>query len=285
MTTTVIQDAITAIVNGEAFLVIVDDSSEVPAFSVLRQLMSTPFTCAMPVLTFLSEQNYSDTLALQRMNQPEIVDKPLTPAKFLPKLLDLFKRWETPPFFLLRQSLYQLMNGNEEGGLKILKVLCERESTVKHCALQVFATYFFRVKNDPKTAEKFLLASLKQYGKNLASITTLGDIYMRHAMPKLAQKLFQSAKNSLPNSLALNPDIIQSSLMLSEMDQVMEHLVVMHQHGYMPNTALSFLSRVMVSEGSENIAEASFNIKQGVLSKIQRAWDDTEEAVLSKAAG
>ena len=283
-TTSIVQDAMTAVFSGEAFLAVIDDSNETPAFSIIRQLMASPFTCAIPTLAFSSDQNVLEQTALARMNQPEIVEKPLTPAKFVPKFQSLIKLWETTPYFLLRQSVYQLLTNNEEHGLKILTVLAEKESEVKHMAVQVLATYLFRVKHDPKAAEKLLLASLKQSSKNLANIMTLGDIYLCSSMPKLAQRLFLSAKNTLPNSQSIFPDIAQASIVLGEMDMAIEHLMTMYNKNFMPATALSFLSRIMVAEGKEDHAETTFGIKRSVLTKIQKSWDDSDDISVERTA-
>lgn len=283
-TTSIVQDAIEIILSGEAFIAIIDDHNENPAFSIIRQLMASPYTCTIPTLTFSSDQNVLEQPALQRMNQPEIIEKPLTPAKFIPKFQALIKLWETTPYFLLRQSVYQILTNNEEQGIKILKVLAEKESSVKHMAIQVLATYLFRIKHDPKSAEKLLLASLKQSNKNLANIMTLGDIYLHSSMPKLAQRLFLSAKNTLPNSYSIFPDIVQASVILSEMDLAVEHLMTMFNKNFMPSTALSFLSRIMVSEGKEDHAETTFGIKRSILTKIQSSWEDSDDLPIERAA-
>src|SRR5690606_36246397 len=115
---------------GEAYLVIVDDCTETPATSSLRRLIVDPVSALTPTLCFLFSQKGASEDAIRTLGLPAIVQKPLTPAKFLPTFQSLVKTWENEVFSVMRTMAYQIMNNKEADCIEILTKL----STVPQAA-------------------------------------------------------------------------------------------------------------------------------------------------------
>lgn len=120
-----VERAVALVKQGQAFLVIADDTQSRPAIKLLRHLVSDPISVCTPVLSFLLESHKHETGAMSRMGRPQIVDKPLTPSKFIPGFVNLVKMWEKEPLLTLRKANYHFLAGNDGQGLRMLIKLSE----------------------------------------------------------------------------------------------------------------------------------------------------------------
>ncbi len=265
-----IDRAVSALRGGQAFLVITDDTIALPVVRHVRHLLSDPIAICTPVLSFLLETHKSETAALSRLGRPQIVDKPLTPSKFVPGFVQLVRNWEREPLAALRRANYQFLNGNDAVGLRALFKLLEEEATQPFAA-QALAVHLRRL-GKVKEAEAILLATLKKAPRDLGTMTALADLYMHAAMPKLSHRLLAGARQAYNQSHVMMPDLVQSALLMGDVDDAIGNLYIMLRGGYMEEEVAGFLARLLFAEGREAEAERVLNTNRGLLKKIQSAW-------------
>ncbi len=259
---------------GQAFLVITDDTLQVPSVRHVRYLLSDPLTVCTPVLTFLLEAHKNETTSLTKMGRPQIVDKPLTPSKFVPGFVQLVKTWEKEPFVSLRKANYQFLGGNDATGLRTLVKLMETGEVSALCAQSV--ALHLRRQGKVKEAEKVLLALLKRFPRELGPMMALADLYMHTAMPKLAYRLLIGARGSFGQSMAMMPDLVQAALMMGQIDDAISSLMLMLKAGLADDDSMQFLARLLFAEGREVEAERLLASNRAAFKKIQAAWAASE---------
>lgn len=269
-----VEKAVSAVKQGLAYLIIVDDTIEVPAVTNIRYLLTDPVAAVTPVLSFLLDHHKGEQKALRHLGQPEIVDKPLTPSKFVPGFVNLVKRWETEPYLTLRRANYQFLNGNDQTGLKHLLGLKDN-TIIQHLVAQALSLHMRRI-GKVKEAETFMLSVLKRSPRDLGTMLSLGDLYMHAAMPSLAHRLFNGARNAFPTSLSMLPDLVQAALLKGDIDLSIRYLEEMFAKEFFPEATQSFLARLLYSEGREGDAERVLNNNRASFRRIQIGWEQAE---------
>ena len=265
------REAIDIIKRKEAYILIVDDSLEEPSANMIRYLMLDPIIYATPIFTFLLEDHKFERLPLASMGFKEIVAKPLTPSKFVPSFTAMIKRWETKPMMALRGIFYRYYDDHNEPKLKeLLGKLALVESTAPLVS-PILATILMKEGNLSE-AEKTLLEKIKADPKNLCSVLTLGNLYLVHAMPHVAKRLFISAHKQFDHSCCLIPDIVQAEIMLCNFESALEHLQKMANRKYMTDTVLPFMARIAYALGRKQDAQEYMVDKKGLFQKIERSW-------------
>jgi CheY-like chemotaxis protein len=88
-----IEQAATLIKQGRASILIADDTPTLPASKVIRHMLQDPITILTPTISFLLESNRPEAAALQKLLTLQLVDKPLTPSKFMPAFINLIRKW------------------------------------------------------------------------------------------------------------------------------------------------------------------------------------------------
>ena len=277
-----VDQAVNAVKSGLAFLIILDDSVDVPVTGHLRNLICDPVTSIVPTLAFASDSAHNDRKALSWFGAHQVVDKPLTPSKFLPGFQHLVKRWESQPYVTLRKASYALMSGADDVAIQVLDKL-RTLGPIQGVATRCLATHVLR-RGNIREAESMLLDSLKQEPRDLSTMVALGDLYMNAAMPKLAYRLFLGARNAYSSSLAVLPDLVQSSLMLGQMDDAITFLYQMHRENFMPQITGRYLSRLLFSQGREAEAEKVLNNNRVALEKLRKSWHNAESQPLAAAS-
>lgn len=269
-----VQKAAAAIREGLANLVVVDDTPTVPAVAHIRYLMTDPITILTPTLAFLSETNFQESPAMLKMGRPGIVEKPLTPSKFLPGFVNLVKMWERPAHIALRQANYMVQSGNVAGGIRTMIKLRDQPDLI-HLTTQALALHL-RSMGKIKEAEALLINTLKSASKDLGTIIALADLYMHVAMPALAHRLLLGATNAYGQTVAVYPDLMQAALMKGSADLAISYLELLHRKGYMPDMTSTFLARLLFSEGQYAEAERVLNNNRATFNKMRSGWVDAE---------
>jgi Flp pilus assembly protein TadD len=276
-----VERAIDMVRQGQAFLIIVDDTAQAPAVRHIRHLLSDPLAVCTPILSFLLEAHKHESHAIAKLGRPQIVDKPLTPSKFIPGFVNLVRNWEKEPLIGVRRANYQLIAGNEGAALKTLLKVAENDTVQALCA-QGLALHLRRL-GKIKEAETLLLNSLKRAPRELGTMMTLADLYLHAAMPRLAQRLLATARNTFNPSMCMLPDLVQASLLLGQVDKAVEHLYTMQRAGFREDETTAFLARLLIAEGRESEAEKVLNNNKAALKRIQSGWDTAEMQPMTAA--
>jgi hypothetical protein len=276
-----VQRAVQLVRQGQAFMVITDDTLSVPASRHIRHLLSDPITVCTPVLTFQLEAHRHETTAIQRLGRPEIVEKPLTPSKFIPGFMNLVKTWERDPFLTLRRANYQFLQGNDGNAIHHLNRLSSID-TVRHFCAQAIALHLRRA-GKVREAEGVLLAALKQSPRELGTMLALAELYLHAAMPKLAWRLLVGARSVYGQATAILPDVVQTALLLGSLDDAVGALYTLSRAGYSEEETNGFLARVLFAEGREAEAERLLIANKNGFKRIQSAWIAAEQQPLPSA--
>ena len=280
--TSSIESGVNAIQQGLGYILIVDDSVELPALAATRYLLNDATTCLTPTLCFIQESNRPEAIAMTRIGRPEVTEKPLTPSKFLPAFSKLIKRWESAPWIGLRQSVYQANNGNLATSIKGL--IAATQDNVVHSLAAISLAHTFRSLGKLKQAETILLGALKRAPRDLGLMIAIGDFYMHASMPKLAYRFFAGARNSFPQSMAVIPDLIQTNILMGNLDDAITHLYSMYKQGYV-HPVQDYLARTLFAEGRDEEAERVMHNNKSVFARLQASWTNAESQNLNLAAG
>jgi Flp pilus assembly protein TadD len=255
---------------GQAFLVIADDTLNVPSTRHVRYLLSDPMTICTPVMSFLLEAHKNEIAALTKMGRPQIVEKPLTPSKFIPGFINLVKMWEKEPWMSLRRANYEFLGGRDASGIRALAKLMEIDQVAQLCAQSLALR--LRKLGKVKEAETVLLNVLKRAPRELGTMMALADLYLHTAMPKLAHRLLLGARTSYAQSLAMVPDLVQAEIMTGQLGDAINSLNLLLRAGATDDDTIDFLGRLLFAEGRETEAERVLNNNKTAFKKIQTAW-------------
>jgi tetratricopeptide (TPR) repeat protein len=266
---------------GHAYLVIADDTPLMPATRLLRYLLTDPITVCTPVLTLLLEGNKAEAAALGRMGRPVIVDKPLTPSKFVPGFVQLVRTWEKEPYLSLRKANHQLQAGDDAHAIRALSRLKE-DNELRQMATQSLALQLRRL-GKIKEAESLLLGALKKAPRELGTMMALADLYLNAAMPKLAHRLLLGARTAFSTSVAMMPDLVQSALLMGHIEDAIHSLYILQKANFMEAETTAFLTRLLYAEGREAEAEKILNNNKTALKRIITGWTQAENHPLNAA--
>jgi hypothetical protein len=268
-----VDQALAAIKQGLAFMLIIDDDHEWPAAIKLRQVMADPIGPLVPTICFVLEAHRSDIEAVRMMGRPRLVDKPLTPSKFIPGFTDTVKTWENQPFLNLRRTGYAMMSDKSNTDIKILEKLVPMEK-IGSLAAQSLALRL-RATNQHKNAEQLLLQTLKSSPRDFGTMIQLADLYQNFAMPKVAQRLFTAARNAFSGTPILLPDLFQCAMALGDLQTGSDILREMQRQNLMGKLTSQFLARIHLTQGEDSEAEKVIS-NRITFEKIRRAWETAE---------
>lgn len=272
--TSSIEVAVASLRKGGASMVIIDDTLTSPAAKAVRYLMSDPVGIVTPMLCFTLEAHREESLALARIGRPKLVDKPLTPAKFLPGFVSLVKMWESDAYVVMRRATQEFLTGNQAQCLKLLLKLAEHKDTQAMAseALSLHMRRFGKIKE----AESVLLNSLRNSPRELGTMLLLADLYLHSSMPRLAHRLLAGARNAYPTSVTVLVDSIQASLMTGQTVEAIDHLFALQKRGYLEEEVNNTLARLLFAEGREIDTESVLNNNKAALKRIQSGWATAE---------
>lgn len=276
-----IERATMLIKHGRASILIADDTPTLPASKVIRHMLQDPITILTPTISFLLENNKPEAAALQKLISLQLVDKPLTPSKFMPAFINLIRRWEQEPYFHLRRVAHLLTNSNDLSGIKLLLKINESPA-VQHICAQTLGQ-ILRRQGKIKEAENLLLTSLKRAPRELGTILCLADLYMKCAMPKMAHRLLLSTRSNFGNSLITLPDLIHAALLMNKVDDAIDSLFILQRANYCEEETNTYLARLLISEGRINEAETVLYNNKYSFKRILVGWEQAEAPVMTAA--
>jgi len=268
-----ISKAAAAVNEGMANLIVIDDTVESPAIGHLRYLLSNTVTVTTPCILFMRESSDEDLEAIKSMGRPAILQKPLTPSKFIPAFSNLIKLFETPDYKSLRQAGYHLRNQRSVEGFKVL-LKCRENPQSTHLATQALAI-LLRQANKIKEAEKMLIECLR-VKRDIGTVLSLSELYMHASMPSLVHRLLLGAAKTFSDPICLYPDLMQAAIMMGRTKNAIQYLYHMRDKNFMPEATNAFLARLLYSEGREVDAEGILNNNKAIFSKLQESWTRAE---------
>jgi len=242
----------------------------------VRYLLSDPIAVCTPILAFLLEAHKNEAPALSKMGRPQLVDKPLTPSKFVPAFTQLVHTWEREPYLTLRRANYEFLAGNDSRGVRTLARLATDEA-LQHLCAQAVALHLRRL-GKTKEAETVLLGSLKRSPRELGTMFALVDLYLHAAMPNMAHQLLLSARGAFGQAIAPVPDLVQTEILMGRLSDAVQSLSILHKAGYAEEETAIFLARLLIAEGREQEAERVMNGNKNVFKQIIAAWLRTESS-------
>lgn len=264
---------------GAVSLVIVDDSQNLPAIRAIRALMLETLGVLTPVLAMMAENSKNEIQAIKQIGRPEIMEKPLTPSKFVPAFVALIRAWEREPFLSLRHAALEFLDNNGANGIRILNAQLENKETYPFAARALALRY--RAAGRIKEGESILLSAFKRNPRNISLIFSLVDLYNAAAMPHLAKKFLQMARTSHISSHCMIPDMVQTAIALGQLDEAIRHLMALQHHGQIDEKSTQFLARLLWAEGREADAERILGGNKNLFKKLVQSWQAADSGSLN----
>ena len=211
----------------------------------------------------------------------EVVPKPVTPGAFHQHFTRLITTWEKPTFATLRRLGYLLNRITNEQLVNALLKL-NNEPTIHRICAQLLALHYRQV-GKLREAEQTLLTSIKREPYQDGRLIGLVDIYLRAAMPKLAEQILASLRKSHGLQRLTLPDIIQSQLMLGQLEPAIEVLDAIVKGDNPDPLSIDFYARLLFAVGRENEAEPLLVRSGRSFKKFQNHWFTAESSSLPAA--
>lgn len=264
------KQAVDYVKKNTASMIVIDDTPDNPSPSVIREIMSTPLGCTIPILCLLMDKNEHAAPAISRLGKISVAPKPITRASFAPMFTRLVSSWESKPLFALRKVVDKVKtapNPIKIMALERLKGIKQIESLVTRAKALILLE-----EGRNKEAEKECLDILLFNPSDLGLIITIGDIYMRSAMPEVAFKIFNSAATRFPNNVLILPDLVQAALFSHRETEALEFLKKQYNMEYMPEKNMTMLGRILFAEGRFDEAALVLGDNRNWYKKIEQSW-------------
>ncbi|MBP6217922.1 MAG: hypothetical protein KA436_04995 [Oligoflexales bacterium] len=252
--------------------IIVDDTLELPVLALVRKLLLQPVLLSFPIICFLMEHRAYEKDVLVGLTYMDVVPKPFRPVIFVKAFQNLITKWETPPFYALRLGMAQYLKMDKvQSRIEILVKLTQLED-IKKVAIPCLA-YELYSSSFPHKAEELLLEAVQRYPQHLASTVFLGDLYMRWAMPLVANRFFLSLSRRFPKSLFLYPDCIQALYLMNRFEAALELLQIAFKKGYFLAEIIPVYLHCLFAENKHLEAERIGASAKSIFKKIAESWD------------
>ena len=264
-----VTEAFQALEAGQASVLLIEDSEDLPAGHVLRAQLSHPVALLTPTLVACSER-LPERAWLKEMGNPEIIDSPINPMKFIESLEWLIRRWSTGHQANALEVQKLLVAGDRDQAVEQLTRLAnakELATIVAPCMAR-----FLRHKSEAKALEKILLTAIRENPRNVGVILATIDFYLHVAMPSTALKIINATKKNHGNPAMLIPEHIQALVMLNEIDQCIPLLEELLRQHYLPEIVQRFLSRCHFAEGHTEEFLASVENKKDSIHNYNVVW-------------
>ncbi|MGE0172045.1 MAG: tetratricopeptide repeat protein [Oligoflexales bacterium] len=276
------EQAIAAISSPQCSMVMIDDSPELPAPWVFRNLLQLPITYMTPIIIFLEERNAKEKMALNSFFTLEIIDKPVVPSKFIDGFEWVIQRWSSGFMGHLRSAGSSFRLGEKKAAIKTLtEISADKEAAPTAAAC---LSLFFNSTSDFRTAEKVLISALRQAPRNLGLILNLVRLYLENAMPYLATRLLKTVTATYGYPKILCFDMIQSHLMLNDLNGCISYIKNMLDSLYMTEILKPCLMKILYAEGYRNEFEKMVASDPKIIEKFEKTWGKHELAQPPKAS-
>ena len=267
-------EALAMIRQGQASIVIADESPNSPFFLTQRQMIADEIGCLTPLMGIVTAQKKMDKDLLMRIGSPDIIERPFSPATFIPGFSNVLRKWETKLFTAIRASQMRLMRGQRSQGLGMLQKLTEYPP-VQNLAQIALAIDMMQT-GKPMECERFLLSAINRSPGNITLFILLGQLYLNYASPRLALNLFTKAQMAFKQTPILLPDIIQAHIMLNNFDSAIGLMQDLVGQDYMRTTLVGFLARTLMAAGMTDKLSILLGDRIDIIQSIRKSWIHAE---------
>ena len=264
-----IEPVILAIEKNRARLIIIDDSPEMPGSFLLRRLMKNPICMATPTLCLSSMDDKPEVNVISQVSNVSITPKPLTPDKFFPTFNELNQKWSTGFYALLRQAIAQILGGKHETGLRMLTKLNEHRGA--RLLVAPILAHYYQITSNFVTAEKILLATLKENPRSISLVFSMTELYVNASMPMMAYRLLTGARAHFGSAAAILTELTQVCLLLNKIDEALVHLTMLHEAGFDPQQVPLSIARLLYAEGRQSEV-SKYISRNSLLQKFEQSW-------------
>lgn len=266
--------ALSFLENGTSFLFVVDDTKSLSAYESIRAITSHPAGRLCPIVALLSEAAAADAPVYQRVLHISVAKKPLTPNQFMPAFRECVSLWETPLYMAMRRCAYNILNGEIDQSIPVLKKLMEVPQAVPYCTEALIQ--ILMAKNEWKEAEAILMSTAKLFHRMPSLMMTVANFYLLSGMPSHALRFFTKLRGVCNNTPMFAFDIAQAALALGEIDIAIEAFTEWNRSRPGNEKVVQFLARLYISDGQESKLEKLLNMNKSSVKKLQEAWDKAE---------
>lgn len=272
--------AMQEITSGRASFLIVDDHPELPAPYVLRQLLTYKIAFFTPTMVLSTYKDGKEKSCFSSMMSLQVLEKPIVPSRFIDMFEYMLFQWSNADLAEMYTAGHHFRKGNVQTCVRSLaKLIGNRDISGQASSC---LSLFLRENGDFKTSEKILLSALKQHSKNVGVLLTLVDLYMKAAMPFMAQRLLQSGNAAYSSPLTLAMDTVQTNILLNDLNGCVPILEKMIAHDFVPDFARQLLSRIFYAEGLQDKLQLLLKNQPSILAKLQFSWSSKAEQTLQK---
>lgn len=260
--------------NGTSFLFIIDETSNQSAYESIRAITSHPAGRLTPIIALISGSNALDATIYQRVLHVNVAKKPLTPNHFLPVFRETTKLWETPLFLAMRRCAYNLLNGDTEQVIPVLKKLMEIPQAVPYCTQALVQILVDR--NEWGEAESILMSAVRMFPRMPSLMMTVANFYQMGHMPAQALRFYTKLRGVCNSTNLFAFDIAQAALTLGQIDNAIEAFTDWSKGHPQNEKVQQFIARLYMSDGREAALEKILSMNKASLRKLQDHWEQAE---------
>lgn len=250
-------EAISLIEEGEAYMLLIQHSSEMPSLYTLRLFLTHSIAPITPTVLFLDGEHHFESESLRSLPQAGGLAKPMSPARFGPVMQSLIVYFESQPLVAFRNCVYSYRRSQDTATfIKFLDKLSKIDGLGELCA--VYRAQILRDRGDILGAERVLLQRIKLGGRCLNAAFQLLDLYLKFSQPGLAYKLIQSIQRTIKGSLFVYPDLVQTSMMLGNYDEAIGAIKLMRERKWLTGHLEGCLVPLYMALGLPGHAQKEF---------------------------
>jgi DNA-binding response OmpR family regulator len=279
-TTSSFKKAFAEITIGSASVLVIDDSDQQPATTLLRHQIFDLISSITPTIILSSPQHKEELPFMSRIGMPEVVQKPLSPATFLAAFDQLIHRWSTPIMSDLRNVGRQLINKQRKTAFQGLLHLYKQQETTSLTVPTLALIYRLAGKND--VAERLLTSHLDKYPEHVCAMLHLIDIYLFGGEPLKALELIKVLDTVYHRPKSLRVDLIQAHLMLNELIPTIEELRELGKIEFYSAQTKLFIPRILYSAGLHDEFDAAINFRVNKFDEYQKSWHQISDEFADK---
>lgn len=265
-----IQRGFSVLENGEASVLLVDDTADLPATYVLKCQLANPVAILTP--TIVAVRNSTEKVVAKRIGICDVIVAPISPADFIESLEHTVKLWSSPNRLLpkITEARNLIVREHISEGVKVLTSLASKTHLIPLLAPALSAA--LRDKNNPKIIEKVLLNGIRTCPKNVGVVLSTCEFYLHSAMPDSALRLIEAAEKNHGPSPIFTMIRIQANLMLNQVEVCIPLLEDLVDQEFLPTLCQNFLSRCYYAEGLIDEFMDSIGHKVISLDQFKNTW-------------
>ena len=260
--------------NGTSFLFVIDETPNQSAYESIRTITAHPAGRLTPIIALINDNTAIDATVYQRVLHVNVARKPLTPNYFLPAFRETVKLWETPLFLAMRRCAYNLLNGESEQVIPVLKKLMEIPQAVPYCTQALVQILVSR--NEWREAESTLMSAVRMFPRMPSLMMTVANFYQAGHMPAQALRFYTKLRGVCNSTNLFAFDIAHAALALGQIDVAIEALGEWSKARPNNDKVNQFMARLYMCDGRDTALEKHLNMNKSAIRKLQDNWDQAE---------